>query len=125
MKKAILFFGMFMLAFTAIRAQSSTNSFLGTWDVVLIGVPDGDVNCMLILEEKDGKLSGFFKFDETGEGKIALINPEVKNNVLTFNAPLRSYDVDFQFSQTKDGQLDGTLFNEMFEATGKRSEAKK
>lgn len=128
MKRSIIFFSMFMMAFTVMQAQPSANStnakvnFLGTWDVVLIGVPDGDVNCQLILDEKDGKLSGFLKFDETEAGKIAIINPEIKDSVLTFNAPLRSYDVDFNLTQTKEGHLDGTLFNGMFTATGKRSE---
>lgn len=129
MKKTILFFGILMLAFSGIHAQSSTSTtngkvnFLGTWDFIMLGVPDGDVSCKLILEEKEGKLSGFFKFDETEQGKIAIVNPVVKDSILTFNAPLKSYDVDFNLAQNKDGQLNGTLFNGMFTATGKRSEA--
>lgn len=128
MKKAILFFGILMIAFTGIKAQPytvSTNAkvnFIGTWDVVLIGVPDGDVNCKLVLDEKDGKLSGFFKFDETEDGKVAIVNPIIKDSVLTFNATLKTYDVDFNLTQIKDGELNGTLFNGMFTATGKRVE---
>lgn len=127
MKKAILSLCILMFAFTGIHAQASTATaakanFLGTWDFVMLGVPDGDVNCKLILDEKDGKLSGYFKFDETDAGKIAIENPIIKDSVLIFNAPLKSYDVDFNLSQNKDGQLNGTLFNGMFNATAKRSE---
>ena len=127
MKKSILFFGILMLAFTGIQAQTPTPgtnakvNFLGTWDVVLLGVPDGDVNCKLILDEKDGKLFGFFKFDDTEEGKVDIVNPMVKDSVLTFNANLKSYDVDFNLSQNKNEEINGTLFNGMFIATGKRA----
>ena len=132
MKKAILFFSVFMLAFTAIHAQPSTNSteptnakanFLGAWDLLLIGVPQGDVSCQLVLEEKEGKLSGFLKFDDSQGGKVIIEEPVIKDSVLTFNATLQSYDVNFNLTLNKEERLNGTLFDGMFEATGQRSVA--
>ena len=125
MKKTILFFGIIMLAFTATKAQTSTSKvdFLGSWDLVMLGLPQGDVNCQLHLNEKDGKLSGFLKFDDTDAGKVIIVNPEIKDSVLVFNATLQGYDVDFNLVQNADKRLNGSLYNGMFTAVGQRSKA--
>ena len=130
MKKAILFFSLILLAVTGINAQTtSTNAkaatlntnFLGSWDIVLIGVPQGDVKCQLLLTEKDGKLSGTLKFGDPEPAEVAIVDPVIKDTVLTFNATLQNYDIDFNLSQNKEEQLNGTMYNNMFVVTGKRS----
>jgi len=66
MKKTILFFSILMLAFTGINAQATDSTaqstmgqtnFLGNWDITMLGLPQGDVKCQLLLNEKDGKLA--------------------------------------------------------------------
>ena len=139
MKKTILLFSMIMLAFTGINAQATDSTshatdstaqttigqtnFLGKWDIIMIGVPQGDVKCQLLLNEKDGKLAGTLKFGDPQPGEVVIVNPEIKDTVLTFNATLQNYDIDFNLPQNKEGQLNGSMFNNMFVVTGKRSEA--
>jgi len=132
MKKTILFFGIIMFAFISINAQTTINNteptngkfdFLGNWDLVMLALPQGDVRCQLLLNEKDGKLAGTLKFGELQPGEVAIVNPVIKDSVLTFNATLQNYDVDYHLSQNKDGQLNGTMYNNMFVVNGKRSEA--
>jgi hypothetical protein len=132
MKKTILFFGIIMLAFTGIHAQTAATSaeptngkfnFLGNWDIVMLALPQGDVKCQLLLDEKDGKLAGTLKFGDPQPGEVTIVNPVIKDTVLTFNATLQNYDVDYNLSENKDGQLNGSMYNNMFLVTGKRSEA--
>ncbi len=110
MNKSILFFGIIMLAFTNINAQKTvvniepTNGkfdFLGNWDLAMLGLPQGDVKCQLLLNEKDGKLAGTLKFGDPQPGEVAIVNPVIKDSVLAFNATLQNYDIDYNLSQNK------------------------
>lgn len=132
MRKSILFFSIIMLSFTGINAQTTDTTaqstvgnlnFLGNWNLVMLGLPQGDVKCQLLLNEKDGKLAGTLKFGDPQPGEVAIVNPVVKDTVLTFNAILQNYDVDYNLSQNKDGLLNGSMYNNMFSVTGKRTEA--
>ena len=131
MKKTILLFSIIMLAFTGIHAQATDSTaqstigqtnFLGKWDITMLGLPQGDVKCQLLLNEKDGKLAGTLKFGDPQPGEVVIVNPAIKDTVLTFNATLQNYDIDYNLSQNKEGQLNGTMYNGMFVVTGKRSE---
>lgn len=131
MKKTILLFSIIMFAFTGINAQTTdttaqstigNSNFLGSWDIVMLGLPQGDVKCQLLLNEKDGKLAGTLKFSDPQPGEVAIVNPVVKDTVLTFNATLQNYDIDYNLSQNKEGLLNGNMYNNMFVVTGKRSE---
>ncbi|MEO8820694.1 MAG: hypothetical protein ABI267_08220 [Ginsengibacter sp.] len=135
MKKTILFFSILMFAFTGIYAQTRDSTaqltqstigqtnFLGKWDITMFGLPQGDVKCQLLLNEKDGKLAGTLKFASPQPLEVAIVNPVIKDTVITFNATLQGYDVDYNLNQNKDGQLNGSMYNNMFVVTGKRSEA--
>ena len=132
MKKTILFFSILMLAVIGINAQATDSTaqstmgqtnFLGNWDITMLGLPQGDVKCQLLLNEKDGKLAGTLKFGDPQPGEVAIVNPVIKDTVLTFNATLQNYDIDFNLSQNTQGELNGSMYNGMFVVTGKRSEA--
>jgi len=132
MKKAILFSCILMLAFTGIKAQATDSTsqstmgqtnFLGNWDITMHGLPQGDVKCQLFLNQKDGKLAGTLKFGDPQPGEVPIVNPVIKDTVLTFNATLQNYDIDFNLSQNPQGELNGSMYNGMFVVTGKRSEA--
>lgn len=133
MKKAILFSCIFMLVFTGSNAQSTDSTaqetrstvgqpnFMGNWNLSMLGLPQGDVKCQLLLNEKDGKLAGTLKFGDPQPGEVPIVNPVIKDSVLTFNATLQSYDVDFNLSQNPEGQLNGAMYNGMFVVKGERS----
>lgn len=125
MKKTILFFAIGMLAFTIIKAQTADekNTFPGNWDLVMVGLPQGDTKCQLVLNERDGQLSGILKFGDPQPSEAAIINPVIKDTVLTFNATLQGYDIDYNLALNKEGLLNGSMFGNMFVVTGKRSEA--
>ncbi len=132
MKKTILFFSLIMFAVISMNAQTTkttaepttlNTNFLGSWDIVMLGVPQGDVKCQLLLTEKDGKLAGTLKFVDPEPGDVAIVDPVIKDTVLTFNATLQNYDIDFNLPQNKEQQLNGTMYNNMFVVTGKRSVA--
>lgn len=132
MKKAILLFSIIMLAFTGINGQAihstgqttiGQTNFIGNWDITMLGLPQGDVKCQLLLTEKDGKLAGTLKFGDPQPGEVAIVNPVIKDTILTFKATLQNYDIDYNLSQNKEQQLNGFMYNAMFVVTGKRSEA--
>jgi len=124
MKKALFILSFCLIGSIAMQAQTTTASkdFLGTWNMVFIGVPDGDVKCQLVLTDSLGKLSGIIKFADPKPGEAPIANPEVKDSVITFNATLQGYDVDFYLTRKMDNTLNGTMYNNMFEVNGKKNE---
>lgn len=85
------------------------------------GLPQGNVKCQLLLNNKDGKPAGTLKFGDRQPAKVAIVNTVVKDTVLTFNATLQNYDIDYNLSQNKEGLLNGNMYNNMFVLTGKEA----
>ncbi len=123
MKRTILLFAFSILAYVGVNAQSGEkNSFLGSWDIIMVALPQGDTKSQLVLNETDGKLSGVLKFGEPSSAEAPIVSPVIKDSVLTFRATLQGYDIDFVLNN-EDGVLKGSMYNNMFVVTGKKSES--
>jgi len=122
MKKAIsIFAGMFFLLLSiGANAQTKTGAdyFVGKWNVVVAGTPNGDAKMLVTLEQIDGKLTGNLSNPDQGE-PVKFSNVEVKETSVTVYFTSSGYDVYLTLDKKDDTKVTGTMMD-MFDATGER-----
>lgn len=122
MKKLSVFFaGIFFLALSlTVTAQVKANPdfFVGKWNVVVAGTPNGDSKLIISLERKEGKLAGAI-LDSTNKelAKISKIEEKEKSTTVYFTA--EGYDVYLLMEKKDDDHITGNLMD-MFTAKGDR-----
>ena len=120
MKKLSLVFavvGFMFIAFTA-KAQTTPDYFVGKWDVLVKGTPNGDVHFLFTLMQKDGKLVGTF-VDPESKKDMPLTSAEEKDGKATLYFTVSSYDVNLTLEKVDDNNVKGSLMG-MFDSTGVR-----
>lgn len=122
MKKAILVFAgiFFLLLSIGANAQAKTGAdyFVGKWNVLVVGTPNGDAKMLVTLEQKDGKLTGTLSNPGQGE-PVVFSNIEVKETSVTVYFTSGGYDVYLTLEKKDDNKVEGTMMD-MFDATGDR-----
>lgn len=121
MKKAILFFAamFFILLSTGTKAQTpSTDFFVGKWDVLIVGTPNGDAHSTLTLGRVDGKLAGDFKSGTETAIKLSKVE-EKADEVTVYFTSSNGYDVYLLLKKKDESHVEGTMMD-MFDATGVR-----
>jgi hypothetical protein len=132
MKKISVFFAslfLMMLSLTAI-AQSKADSsakpdyFVGKWDVLVEGTPQGDGKMLVTLERKDGKLTGTIvsKDGSTPANKIERVEEKEKSVTVYFTAS--GYNVYLFLEKKDEDHVTGSMMD-MFDAKGDRVKEKK
>jgi hypothetical protein len=132
MKKISVFFAslfLMMLSLTA-SAQSKADSsakpdyFVGKWDVLVEGTPQGDGKMLVTLERKDGKLTGTIvsKDGSTPANKIDRVEEKEKSVTVYFTAS--GYNVYLFLEKKDEDHVTGSMMD-MFDAKGDRVKEKK
>lgn len=121
MKKfTLVLMGMFLMLFgTANVAKATVNEpkdFVGKWEVVMLGLPDGDTKMTAEIKLDGNKLEGAFKSDELGEVPFDIT---VKDKAATIYFTASGYDVQMYVQLKDDDNATGDLMN-MFDVTWKR-----
>lgn len=108
-----------VLSFNA-KAQTSPASdyFVGKWNVEVKGTPQGDAKMILMLERKDGKLSGY-QFAKEKPDTVKFTKVEEKEKSVTVYFSTQGYDVFITMEKKDDDHVTGNLMD-MFDATGER-----
>ena len=127
MKKVSFFIaGLFFLLLSLnVNAQTKTGAdyFIGKWNVLVKGLPDGDRTMVLLLEKKDATLTGSLQ-DTTGKEITKLTSVEVAEKKATLYFTTNGYDVNLEMTQKDEDHVTGSLMG-MFDAEGKRVKATK
>lgn len=124
MKKIKLIFGLlaFMLVAISTKAQTAATAtsdyFVGKWAVTVIGTPQGDSKLNLVLERKDGKLTGTVR-DTTDKELSKITSIEEKDKTINAAFNIQSYDVTLLLEPVDDDHIKGNLMG-MFDAKGVR-----
>ncbi|MGN7202847.1 hypothetical protein ACTHQF_01135 [Pedobacter sp. SAFR-022] len=119
-KLATLIVGVFalMIISVAAKAQSNTDFFVGKWDILVKGTPQGDVNMKVSFEKKDGKLVGTMVNPDTQkEEPFNKLDTTEKGIIVYFSA--QGYDVDMSLEKQDDDHVIGSVMS-MLEVTGVR-----
>ncbi|MCF2496110.1 hypothetical protein [Dyadobacter chenhuakuii] len=124
MKRTCIAFVFLFLGF-AINGFSQTAAtndfFLGKWEVLVVGTPDGDSKLVTELTRKDGKMTGELK-DPTGKNPNALpiSNIMEEGNKMTIFFEAQGTEVSLDLAKVDDDHLKGSVMNGMFDATAVR-----
>ncbi len=119
-KLTTLIVGVFALMIISVsaKAQSNTDYFVGKWDILVKGTPQGDVNMKVNFEKKEGKLIGtMINPDTQKEEPFNKLDTTEKGIIVYFSA--QGYDVDMSLEKQDDDHVIGSVMN-MLEVTGVR-----
>ena len=132
MKKrfSILIAGLlFILAPLALTAQDKpTDIFVGIWDIMIEGTPNGDFTMRVKIERVDGELKGSLVRQENAEGTESTEGAGMEFSKIeetqgkSFTAHIANdsgYDVYLIMEKKDDNTLEGSMMD-MFDAYGKR-----
>lgn len=100
------------------NAQESKDYFVGKWDVLTTGLPDGDAKSILTLTRgENGKLTG----NMSGDGKPLSVFTKIdeKEKFVTCYFTASGYDVYIYLEKKDDNNITGSLLD-MFDCTGTR-----
>lgn len=94
--------------------------FLGKWNVILKGTPEGDVPLTMIFQQKDGKWTGTYinqKTKEKSDLKSVAVNADSIHIALKF----ASYDITMSLNRVDDMHIIGKMMD-MINCEGTRQE---
>ncbi|ACU61843.1 hypothetical protein [Chitinophaga pinensis] len=119
-KSIFLFSALFITMSAYVNAQSKSGAdyFLGKWNVLVKGTPQGDAKLVLHLEDKEGKLAGVV-LDTTGNqiSKLDSVNLAGEEVTVYFNAS--GYDVYMNLKKKDEDHATGGMLG-MFDALADR-----
>lgn len=125
-KKIMLLAIMLIVGFVAAHAQEANTAnqdltpmekyFVGKWKLNVYGLPQGDAIMLLVIEKKDGKLSGSLA-GEHGESPNKLTKVEIKDKTLNVRFMGGGWDVPMYLDQKDDKSITGSM-NDMFDVNG-------
>ncbi|MBR1569753.1 MAG: hypothetical protein IJ651_03360 [Bacteroidales bacterium] len=112
-----------LLGTASLHAQTPEQKpFLGTWDLTVTGIPNGDMQVNLTVSFSNDALRGTL---HTQDGRdVGFDSIEVDDNVLIAEFDADGFVVNFELSLEEDGTLSGYMMN-TFSVTGKKAEKKK
>jgi len=122
MKPSLLFFAAISLLIISSNAQAqtkdSTTYFLGSWNVLVKGLPNGDTKMFVNLEKGDTTMTGaILDSMKTEVAKFSKV--ERKGFTVTVYFVAQGYDVTLFMEKKDEDHVTGNMLN-MFDAVGDR-----
>jgi hypothetical protein len=122
MKKAsFLLGGLFlMLVSTSTYAQSKPGLtyFVGKWNVLIKGTPNGDARMIFDLQTRNDSLTGVVR-DSTGKEFSKISSVELTDTSATVHFTAQDYEVYLVMNKKDNDNITGNMMG-MFDAEGKR-----
>lgn len=117
--KSVFTIVLLMAAVSLAKAQAVTQDFyVGNWEVLVKGTPQGDVKLPMSFSMVDGKLTGKVTNPETKE-EAAMTGVEIKGEELFANFSAGGYDLTMVIGKKDDDHFVGKLMD-MIEVEGTR-----
>ena len=121
--KSIFVFAICMALFISVNAKATGDYFLGKWNVVILGTPQGDAKVTFKFERKDGKIQGSV-LDSTAKELSKITDISEKDNTITGAFSASGYDLTFELTQVDADNAKGNVIN-MFDAKAVRVKEEK
>ncbi|WP_229238878.1 hypothetical protein [Emticicia sp. C21] len=116
--KSVLSLVVLMTAMSLAKAQTNQNFYVGNWEVLVKGTPQGDIKMPMSFELKDDKLVGKITNPETKE-VATMTSVEVKGEELHAAFSAGGYDLTMVISKKDEEHFVGKLMD-MIEVEGTR-----
>jgi len=126
MKKATLVYVMTVILVviaTKVNAQAQTNYFIGKWDVLVKGLPQGDTHMKFNIADSAGHMKGMLVDTTEAHKDIPLTKIEPDGDKVTLYFSAQGYDVSLLLAKKDDDHATGSLMG-MFDATAVRLKEK-
>jgi hypothetical protein len=124
MKKVYFILSTIIIAFIvntgSINAQAKNTGekyFIGKWNVMVYGLPDGDTKMTINIEKKDDKLSGNMADSAKTVPPLDLANIEVADSTFKATFSAQGMDISLMLKIKDDKNVTGNMM-EMFEIKG-------
>ncbi len=117
-KVSLIFVTLIFIVVRAVYAQEDADFFVGNWDVVFIGTPQGDAQMVAEISRDNGDLQGILVSEENAE-PIPITEIIEDGDQLTLYFSAQGYDVNVVLKKVDVNNLKGSLMN-MFDATASR-----
>jgi hypothetical protein len=123
MKKLnLMLAGLMALVFIATKTQAQTNTpnyFIGKWDVLVKGLPQGDTHMLFNLTDSAGQAKGALLDTTAAHKDIPLTKIEQASDTITLYFTAQGYDVSLTLKKKDDDHATGSLMG-MFDAVADR-----
>ncbi|MGC1391826.1 MAG: hypothetical protein WA816_12385 [Bacteroidales bacterium] len=127
MRKTLFILSTIILAFIfnagSINAQpknTGENFFIGKWNAMLYGVPDGDTKMVINIDKKDDKLTGNMADPAKSDPPIELENIEVADSTFKAIFSAQGMDITIMLKIKNDTSITGSMMN-MFDIKGTKA----
>ncbi|MBO7418304.1 MAG: hypothetical protein J6U14_05160 [Bacteroidaceae bacterium] len=103
------------------QAQDKKNPFIGTWTLTA-STPMGDTEMDMVIEEKEGKITGYLTAEAMGDEKIECedINTEKADEIsFTFYTAMAGMNIDMYLTLDGEDKAKGAMMGQ-FPIEGKR-----
>lgn len=120
--KSIFFIALLVLPFLVTNAQSQTEDYyIGKWDLLIYGLPNGDTHMMLSIEKLDGQYSAKLMNNVKTKSEVKIEKLEIDSKALTVYWSDQGTGVNVYITMRKKDQNNviGSLMD-MFDMTGNR-----
>ncbi|GAA3993591.1 hypothetical protein [Mucilaginibacter dorajii] len=112
-----------MVIATKVTAQTQTNYFIGKWDVLVKGLPQGDTHMKFNIADSAGHLKGALLDTSAAHKDIPLTKIEQDGDKITLYFTAQGYDVSLLLAKKDDDHATGSLMS-MFDANAIRLKEK-
>ena len=124
MKKAIVVSLMaVILVVIATKVNAQTNYFIGKWDVLVKGLPQGDTHMKFNIADSAGTMKGALLDTTAAHKDIPLTKIEQDGDKITLYFSTQGYDVNLLLTKKDDDHATGSLMG-MFDADAVRLKEK-
>jgi hypothetical protein len=113
--------GIFFLAISLnanAQTQTGNDYFIGKWNVLVKGLPNGDTKMIVDLQKGDTTLAGALQ-DSAGTEIAKFSKVEVSDTTATVYFTAQGYDVYLRLDKKGDDHVTGSMMD-MFDAEGDR-----
>lgn len=124
MKKVSIIISTIILVLIAtsgsINAQSKNTGekyFLGKWNAMVYGVPDGDTKMVITIEKKDDKISGTLADPAKTDPPLILENIAIADSSFKATFNTQGMDISIMLKIKDDKNITGNMM-EMFDIKG-------
>jgi hypothetical protein len=93
--------------------------FIGKWNILAKSLPQGDTKMVIIIEKKEGKLTGNISDPASSEGPMEFTSVTINGNVLNAVFTAQGMDIPLDITKKDDKNITGNIMG-MFDIEGSR-----